>query len=424
MLQEGNLSSGWQPGLSGRGRLPTYSYVAPSAPVVLPQCHRAWVEIDLAALRHNVRQVRSLLAPQTQLMAIVKADAYGHGAVLVAKTALQAGATWLGVATVPEGIELREAGITAPILVLGAPNTAEQVQAIAYWHLQPTLSTPKQALICAETLSALAPPDPLPVHLMLDTGMSRQGAPWPEAATFVALVRRLPNLRLVAVYSHLATADDPDPTILQLQHHRFEQAIATLRANGFIPPMLHLANSAATLSDRRLHYDMVRTGLALYGLYPAPHFQPGATGPHTLPAVSLKPVLQVKARITQVKTIAAGTGVSYGYQFVADRDLPIAVVGIGYADGVPRNLSNRMQVLIRGQRVPQIGAITMDQLMLDVSSLPDVQVGEVVTLLGQDGTEAITADDWATLLGTISWEILCGFKHRLPRVAIPGDRIR
>lgn len=196
---------------------------------------------------------------------------------------------------------------------------------------------------------------------------------------------------------------------MQLQHRRFQEAVAHLKAIGVCPPRLHLANSAATLVDANLHYDLVRVGLATYGLYPASHLRD---------TVDLKPVLQVKARITQVKTIQAGTGVSYGYQYVADRDMQIAVVGIGYADGVPRNLSNRMSILARGQRLPQIGAVTMDQLMIDVSTIPDLREGEVVTLLGQDGKASISADDWAAMLGTISWEILCGFKHRLPRLAV------
>ncbi|NJR56798.1 MAG: alanine racemase, partial [Acaryochloris sp. CRU_2_0] len=207
----------------------------------------------------------------------------------------------------------------------------------------------------------------------------------------------------------LATADSDDPTIMQLQQRRFESAIAQLKALGMTPPRLHLANSAATLVDANLHYDLVRTGLAIYGLYPAPHL---------CDVLDLKPVMQVKARVTQVKTIQPGTGVSYGYKYVAEQEILLAVVGIGYADGIPRNLSNQMTVLVRGQRVPQIGAVTMDQLMLDVSALPDLQEGEVVTLLGQDGKERITADDWAESLGTISWEILCSFKHRLPRLAV------
>jgi alanine racemase len=195
---------------------------------------------------------------------------------------------------------------------------------------------------------------------------------------------------------------------MRLQHQRFEEAIAQLQSAEITPPLLHLANSAATLADPALHYDWVRVGLALYGLSPAEHLQN---------VVDLKPVMQVKARVTQVKTIPAGTGVSYGYQFIADRPIRLAVVGIGYADGIPRHLSNKMSVLIRGEQVPQIGAITMDQLMLDVSKIPDLQTGEVVTLIGQDGDLSISAEDWAQSLGTISWEILCSFKHRLPRVA-------
>lgn len=380
------------------------------------RCERAWVEIDLAALAHNVRQMKSLLSPQTELMTVVKADAYGHGACTVAQTALLAGASWLGVATIPEGIELREAGITAPILLLGAANTPEQVRAIAQWKLQPTLCNPKQALIFSETLTAANLS--LPVHIKLDTGMSRLGTDWREAADFVQLVCHSPNLVIGSIYSHLATADSPDPTIMTQQHQRFEEARraiaiplakAKTKTLGKRPPKLHLANSAAALTSRSLHYDMVRVGLVTYGLYPAPHLQ------HV---VELKPVMQVKARVTQVKTIAPGTGVSYGHHFVTDREMRLAVVGIGYADGIPRNLSNKIKVLIRGQLVPQVGTITMDQLMLDVSSVPDLQAGEVVTLLGKDGDIEIRADDWAEILGTISWEILCSFKHRLPRVAV------
>ena len=366
---------------------------------------RAWVEIDRQALTDNVRQLKRLLLPQTELMAVVKADAYGHGAVRVAKTVLEAGASWLAIATLGEGIELREAGIPAPILILGAINTPEEILASAQWNLQPTLCNPQQALTFSETMAAID--DILPVHLKLDTGMSRLGTPWERATEFVQLVGQLPHLQIASVYSHLATADEPEPTIMRQQHSRFEQAIAQIKARGIFPPRLHIANSAAALSDPALHYDLVRVGLALYGLYPAPHLRS---------RVELKPVLQVKARVTQVKTISPGTGVSYGYKFVTDQEMRLAVVGIGYADGVPRSLSNRLWALVRGQRVPQVGTITMDQLMLDVSSVRDLQAGEVVTLIGKDGELEIAADEWAVALNTISWEILCGFKNRLPRV--------
>ncbi|MGF1480302.1 MAG: alanine racemase [Cyanophyceae cyanobacterium] len=373
----------------------------------LDDIQRAWVEIDRQAIANNVRQFKRYLKAPTELMAVVKADAYGHGAIRVAQTVLQEGATWLAVATLSEGIELRKAGLTAPILILGATNTPQEIQAIAYWQLQPTLCNPQQALLFSETMAAVG--QNLPVHLILDTGMSRLGTVWHQAVEFVGLVERLPHLQIASVYSHLATAEDIDTATMRQQHQRFEQAIALLRDGGIVPPCLHLANSAATLSNRAAHYDLVRVGLGLYGLYPAPHLQT---------ALDLQPVLQVKARVTQVKTIPPRTGVSYGHRFVTHRQMRLAVVGIGYADGVPRQLSNRLQVLVRGQLVPQIGAITMDQLMLDISKLPDIQPGEVVTLIGKDGKHQISADDWAATLETISWEILCGFKHRLPRITL------
>ena len=366
---------------------------------------RAWVEIDLNALAHNVREIKALLAPQTALMAVVKADAYGHGAEIVAKTVLKHGADWLAVATISEGIELRQAGIDCDILILGAINSPEEIIEIARYQLQPTICNSQQALTFSATLSQLK--TTLDVHLKLDTGMSRLGTNWQNSTEFVKLVDQLPHLKIKSIYSHLATADDPDRTIMKLQHQRFEQAIADLKSQGIVPPCLHLANSAGTLSDRSLHYNLVRVGLALYGLYPSPHLQK---------KVKLKPVLQVKARVTQVKTIPPDTGVSYGHQYISDRVLKIAVVSIGYADGVVRNLSNKLQVIIRGQLIPQIGTITMDQLMLDVSNLPNLQPGEIVTLLGKDGEKTIIADRWADSLNTISWEILCGFKDRLPRI--------
>ncbi len=384
--------------------------------VTMRRC-RAWVEIDLGALAHNVAQLVRHVGPKTDVMAVVKADAYGHGAVAVARTAIAAGAKWLGVATVPEGLELRQAGLTAPILIMGAVNDPEEVQAIAQWHLQPTVVSPKQALIFSDALGHRLPKtaiDCLPVHLKIDTGMSRLGFPWQQAAELVEFVQRLPHLRIASLYSHLAAADDLDITILQQQHQRFEAAIAQARPLFHQRPRLHLANSAATLGFPQLHYDMVRTGLALHGLYPAPHLAS---------ELDLRPVMQVKARITHLKDVEAGTGVSYGHTFVASRSMRLAVVGIGYADGVPRALSNRMSVLIDGHRVPQVGAITMDQMMLDVTNVPRLQEGSIVTLLGTSGQESITADDWAKLAGTISWEILCGFKHRLPRITLNGSEL-
>jgi alanine racemase len=368
---------------------------------------RAWVEIDRSALVHNVRQIRSLLAPDTQIMAVVKADGYGHGAIEVARTIIAHGVEWLAVATVTEGIELRTAGIVAQIMILGAANSYVEIEAIVKWHLQPTLCTIDQAVLLSKAISNLESPLSLTVHLKLDTGMSRLGANWQQAVAFYSEVFSLPYLQIGSLYSHLATADDIDPTVMELQIDRFDRSLAAIVAAGYELPPLHLANSAGIMVTDRVHYQLVRPGLSLYGLYPAPHLQS---------AIDLQPVMSVRARVSQVKEITAGTGVSYGYRYIADRDMPIAIVEIGYADGIPRRLSGRIQVAIRGQLVPQIGTITMDRIVLDISQIPDLQVGEIVTILGRDGAVEITADDWANELGTISWEILCGFKHRLPRV--------
>ena len=374
----------------------------PQSSPPLTDCQSAWIKIDLNALAYNVRQIKSILSPRTALMAVVKSDAYGHGAVEVSQTAIENGATWLAVGNVIEGIELREAGINCPILILEPILSTEEINKIAQWQLQATICNPQQALMFSNTLQTS-----LPVHINLDTGMSRLGIDWQDALEFLSLVQKLPHLEIAGIYSHFATADDRDPKIMNLQHQNFKKTIDKIQAQGITPPLLHIANSAATLQDSAFHYDLVRVGLAIYGLYPASHLQE---------KVDLKPVLQVKAKITQVKKITKGTGVSYGHKYKCDRDTVIAVVGIGYADGVVRNLSNRLQVIIRGELVQQIGAITMDQMILDVSHLDNLQPGEIVTLLGQEGEHQITADDWANILGTISWEILCGFKHRLPRV--------
>lgn len=367
-------------------------------------CERAWINIDLKALADNVRQLKQQLLPQTAFMAVVKADGYGHGAVTVARIALENGATWLGVATIVEGIELRQADINAPILILGATHTVQEIDAIVRWQLQPTLCMPEQALMFSRHLQ-----HPLPVHLKIDTGMSRLGPIWQQGATFIEFVSRLPHLRIASIYSHLATADELDPSFMQQQYSRLQEVLGRIQTQNIPLPKLHLANSAGMLADPSLHYDLVRVGLALYGLYPGVQFQK---------MVSLQPVMQVKARVTQVKTLPVGSGVSYNHTYVCDQPLVVAVVGIGYADGVPRSLSNRIKVSIRGKLVPQIGSITMDQLMVDVSAIPDLQVGEVVTLLGQDGEVHLAVESWAELLGTISYEIVCGFKHRLPRVYV------
>jgi alanine racemase len=370
--------------------------------VMLKQNHRAWIEVDLSAIKYNVQQLKSLLTDSTELMAIVKADAYGHGAIEVSQVAIAAGATWLGVATIPEGIQLRRSGITAPIVVLGATNGIDEIKAIAEYRLQPTICNSQQASIYHDVLGAIA--ERVSVHLKIDTGMSRLGVDWQEAIAFVRMVKHLPNLEIISIYSHFATADEGDRSFMQLQSRRFQEVIMALKNEG-LSPKIHICNTAATLSDQQIHFDMVRTGLGIYGLYPANHLKN---------IIDLRPALTVKARITQIKEIKAGTSVSYGRSFIASQDMKIAIVAIGYADGIPRGLSNRIWVAVNGQKVAQIGTITMDQCAINITDIENIDVGDEVTFLG--GASENFADDWADLLGTISWEILCGFKHRLPRI--------
>jgi len=266
----------------------------------------------------------------------------------------------------------------------------------------------REALLCQNLASGSG--RQMVAHLKLDTGMTRLGAPWQEGPRLLEALAGLDALHLGGIYSHLADADAPgtglDPLTSQ-QQQRFEEVLSGLQRQGLDPGCRHLANSAGTLRARQLHYDLVRVGLALYGQRPAAHL--GSS-------LALQPAMHVRARVSLIREVPAGVGVSYGHRFITQRPSRLAVVGIGYADGVPRLLSNRLQVLFQGQRLQQVGAITMDQMVLDATDLPQLEAGSVVTLLGEDCGELIDPQAWSEPIGTIPWEILCGFKHRLPRL--------
>jgi alanine racemase len=375
--------------------------------------HRAWVEVDEDAIRSNARQLLRHLSPGCSLMAVVKADGYGHGAVPVAQAALTGGATSLGVATLSEGIQLRQAGIQAPVLVLGSLSQGEELRSCLRWQLMPTVSGMREALLCHNLASGSG--RSMALQLKLDTGMARLGADWQEGPRLVAAIGELDAVQLAGVYSHLASADaEPgnDDGLTTEQQRRFDTVLESLRQQQLDPGCRHLANSAGTLRDRTLHYDQVRVGLALYGHSPADHLAG---------SVALQPAMRLHARVSLIREVAAGVGVSYGHRFRTQRPSRLAVVGIGYADGVPRLLSNQLEVLFEGQRLPQVGAITMDQLVLDATDCPQLEVGSVVTLLGRDGDQEIQPQEWSARCGTIPWEILCGFKHRLPRLAAGSE---
>ncbi len=371
---------------------------------------RAWVEVNEAALEANARSLCRSLAPGSALMAVVKADGYGHGAVPVARAAAAGGAHCFGVATLQEGVELRQAGLQQPVLVLGNLTHPDELRACLHWQLMPTLSGMREALLCQNLAAGSG--RAMAVHLKLDTGMARLGAPWQEGQRLVEAIAALEAVELAGLYSHLADADAPgaglDP-LTQRQQQHFDAVLSGLHQAGLPSGCRHLANSAATLRSPSLHYDLVRVGLALYGHRPAAHL--GGE-------LALQPAMQVRARVSLIRTVSAGVGVSYGHRFTTARPSRLAVVGIGYADGVPRLLSNRLQVLFQGRPVPQVGAITMDQLVLDATDVPELDQGAVVTLLGEDGGARIDPLAWSEPCGTIPWEILCGFKHRLPRLPL------
>ena len=389
----------------------------PLAPIPAPHeagrsRQRAWVEVSAAAIEANAAALRHWIGPDCQLMAVVKADGYGHGAVPVARAALAGGASSFGVATLAEGVQLRRAGISAPVLMLGNLTQVEDLRSCLRWQLMPTISTMREALLCQHLAHDSG--RRMAIQLKLDTGMARLGADWQEGPRLVGALKELPNVDLVGLYSHLASADLPDGAddgLTRQQQQRFETVLASLREQELAVGCRHLANSAGTLREQSLHLDLVRVGLALYGHAPAPQLAD---------RVVLRPAMQVHARVTLIREVGAGVGVSYGHRHRTRGPTRLAVVAIGYADGVPRRLSGRMEVLFAGQRLPQVGAITMDQLVLDASVVPNLEVGSVVTLLGQDGSEAITPAEWANRGDSIPWEILCGFKHRLPRLS-DGD---
>jgi alanine racemase len=370
----------------------------------------AWADIDLAAIEANARAIADLVQP-AEVCAVVKANGYGHGAHDAANAALRGGATRLAVALTEEAVALRKAGVDAPVLLLSQPSAAAMADVVRY-DLTPTLYS-------ARAVSALAAAAKrrevvVPVHVKVDTGMHRVGAE-PDAAVALAVqVAQTPGLVLEGFYTHLAVSEDLGRTgVTEAALDRFDAAVEKLAAQGVAPRLLHAANSGGALGHPRSRYDMVRVGIVLYGYPP---------GPDLADRVQLAPALQLRARVTHVQHLAAGEGISYGLRYTTARPTVIATLPLGYADGVPRALSAAHgSVLVAGKPCPIAGTITMDQLMVDCGPESTVEPGEEVVLLGTQGDETITAEDWAQRLGTISYEILCGIGPRVPRRAHGGS---
>jgi len=371
----------------------------------------AWVEVDLEAIRRNLQRFRRHIGPDVLIMAVVKANAYGHGAVEIAKKALASGAKQLGVSNVDEGITLRRAGIMAPILVLSEPPQ-ETIQAILHYQLTPAVHSADFALALGEAAAAID--RVADYHLKIDTGMNRVGVHYADAPDLLRTIDFHRGIQLQGVFTHFATADEVDTFEFSRQYERFLTALEEMRYMGINPGIVHAANTAATIRYKQTHFHMVRIGIGMYGLHPSPI---------TRSMIELYPAMSVYARVSMVKPVPMGDGVSYGMRYRSPGNVLIGTLPLGYADGISRELSGKMHVLLNGARLPQVGSICMDMMMFEAdqrtsASRQTIQpkVGDEVVIVGADGNQQITLDDLADLLGTINYDMACRFGERLQRV--------
>lgn len=369
-----------------------------------PVYHRTYAEIDLGAIRHNFDCLKAKLTPGVKVLSIVKADAYGHGAAAVA-AALESRTDFFAVSTVPEGIELRESGITKPILLLS--YTSQQEYELLLQHdIRATVYTVDDAKKLSDC--ALRQGKQAIVHIALDTGMGRIGfLPTREAADAVAAITHLPGLTVEGIFSHYATADMADKTEAEKQTARFVSFLDLLKERGVSIPIRHICNSAGAMEFSE-HFDMVRLGVALYGLFPSDEVAHDG--------FDLRRAMRVVSHVIHVKTVEKGTAIGYGRTWIAPAPRVIATVSIGYADGFNRAFSGKGYVLIRGKKAPVVGKVCMDQIMVDVTDIPGVQIEDEVTVLGRDGAEEITAEALGEMIGSFGYEVICNFMPRVERV--------
>ena len=372
---------------------------------------RAWIEVSGDAIENNIKKIKSLLRKNCKFMAVVKADGYGHDATFVSKYAIKGGADQLGVATLCEGISLRNAGINKPILVLGNIYCKKDLITCFHYDLMPTISSVRDCLICNNIGKKYH--KVFALHLKVDTGMSRLGFELKDFLHQFKNIQSCENILIKGIYSHLASADEENAldknSFTQMQKNKFKDLLKEIKIFQYPEITTHLANSAGTLLAKEFHFDMVRVGLSMYGYKPF-------TGSKM--DLKLQPALFLKSKVTFIRSVKANTSVSYGSKFITNKDAKLAVISIGYADGINRKLSNKISLIHKGKSYPQVGSITMDQLMIDISDSNDINVGDTVLLLGQDGDHYISPVDWASKSSSITWEILCAFKNRLPRVQI------
>lgn len=377
-----------------------------------PATRWAWVEIDQGVLRRNTRAFKNLLGYGKRLCCVVKADAYGHGAVQCAKIMHATGADMFAVATVSEGVQLREGGIKSPILVLNEPPI-DACDTLLEYQIMPSVYSSEFALAYGERAVEMGCVGKY--HMAIETGMNRIGVHFTDVLEFRREIDFHRGIECDGVFTHFATADDPDGWDYRLQCTRFSEAVAAMKDAGFECGIVHCSNTPASMLDHSMQFDMIRAGIGLYGL------QPCEKSASIMP---LEPVMSVRARVTRTIHPAMGEGVGYGFTFRVPRArVQVCTIPIGYADGLSRTLSNKMDVLYRGQRIRQVGNICMDQCMVAIQQtparqMPEAEVGDLLTIVGKDGDAVITMDEMARLRGTINYEVACGFGMRLEKVYI------
>ncbi|MDR3225803.1 MAG: alanine racemase [Clostridiales Family XIII bacterium] len=367
----------------------------------------AWVEVDLSALKKNYDTLRRF-APGSAVIAALKMDAYGHGAVKVAWELIKSGVDYLGVATLDEAVALRRAGIRTAIVLFGTTPRGN-IKDILDLKIIPVVTSVSDAALLSDMAGIFSDGNPVDIFLAVDTGMGRLGILFDaQGAAQAADIAQLPGIRITGLFSHFSAADEDDPAFSLEQIDCFDNIFSALADMGIHPAIRTLSNSAGIIRYPQAHYEAVRPGISLYGLYPAPGMNDGA--------VYLNPVMSVRANIVLIRKVPAGFPVSYGHRFYTERESLIGVLPLGYGDGLPRIISGKGRVIVNGVYAPLVGTISMDQTMVDLTDVPDVKEYDEVILMGADGGLSVTADDIAALAGTISYEVTCRFGQRLPKV--------
>lgn len=372
-----------------------------------------WAEVDVDALMWNMRQIRKLVGEDVKIAAVVKANGYGHGSLEIMEYLLEAGADMIVVSSVNEAVEMRKKYKKAQTIVLGYTPEENVDEAIRYGVTQ-TVTSEAQAKILSDTAQRIGMG--VSCHIKIDTGMNRIGfRVCEESADAVARIAELPGIHINGMFSHFATADESDKTFMKLQYERFCRMSEMLEERGVKTPVKHIANSAGIIDFPQCYMDMVRSGIITYGIYPSDDVDKSR--------VELKPVMSLKSRISHIKTIEEDSGISYGLTETVKAGSVIATIPVGYADGYPRSLSGKAEVLIRGKRAKIRGRVCMDQFMADVSHIPDVRVGDEVVLIGRDGDEYVSVDELAEIGNTISYELMCMIGRRVPRIYIKDNEV-